>query len=277
MKEYDRLLDCVRSIRKKTDFVPQIALVLGSGLGFFADQADVTAVIDYRDISGFPVSTVPGHSGRLAFGYLDGVPVCIFQGRVHLYEGYTAQDVAVPARVARMLGAEILLLTNSAGGLADGMCPGDLMLISDHISTFVPSPLRGENLEELGPRFPDMSGAYDAQLRGIALRCAESLGIPLSQGIYAQTPGPQYETPAEVQMLKMLGADAVGMSTACEASAACHAGLRVCGISCISNLAAGISQAALTHQEVQRTAQQAAPRFGALLRTMVKEFAVSND
>lgn len=269
--EYDRLLCCMRSIREKTDFVPKIAVVLGSGLGFFAQQVQAHAVIEYKDIAQFPISTVQGHSGRLVLGYLEDTPVCIFQGRVHLYEGYSVQDVAVPVRIAKMLGAEAVLLTNSAGGIADGMSAGDLMLITDHISMLVPSPLQGKELP-LGPRFPDMSEVYDAQLRKVALDCAQALGITLRQGVYIQTPGPQYETPAEVRMLKMLGADAVGMSTACEACAAHHAGLRVCGISCISNLAAGLTGQVLTHDHVQSAAQEASNRFTLLITAIIKEF-----
>ena len=271
MDEYSRLMNCVQSIREKTNFIPKISVVLGSGLGFFADNIQIIASIAYKDIQGFPLSTVEGHRGRLLLGYLENVPVCVFQGRVHYYEGYSIQDTVVSVRVARLLGAKVVILTNSAGGIAAELNPGDLMLITDHISSFMPSPLRGINLSELGTRFPDMSHIYDEQLCKIAHACCSKNGISLKEGIYIQVPGPNYETPAEIKMYQTLGAACVGMSTACEACAACHAGLHVCGISCISNLAAGLADNQLSHQEVQLTAERMSLKVITLLTGIVKE------
>ena len=265
MTDYDKLLRCVRCVREKTDFVPRLALVLGSGLGGFAREIDQAVTVPYTEIEGFPVSTVPGHAGRFVFGHVAGVPVVAMEGRVHLYEGYTPADVVLPIRLMGLLGARALLLTNAAGGVNYAFSPGDLMLICDHISTFVPSPLRGANPDQLGPRFPDMSAVYDPELRHAVRGVAQGLDIGLQEGVYMQFPGPAYETPAEVRMARVLGADAVGMSTACEALAARHMGLRVCGISCISNLACGMTDAPLSHAEVQAAADAAAPRFKALI------------
>ncbi len=267
----EKLHACCESVRARTDFVPEVALILGSGLGDFAETIEKECVIEYRDIAGFPVSTVAGHKGRFYFGRVGDVPVVIMQGRVHYYEGYAMQDVVLPTRLMRLLGAKTLLLTNAAGGLQDGMQPGDLMLITDQIASFVPSPLRGENLDELGPRFPDMSHIYDAALQDAVRRAAGKCSVPLKEGVYLQFTGPQYESPAEIRMAKTLGADAVGMSTACEAIAAVHAGMRVCGISCISNLAAGLTKKPLSHAEVQATADRVGARFQALVTETIAE------
>ena len=261
MLPYERLLACVAAIRQKTDFVPRTALVLGSGLGGFGERLALEAAVDYKDIPGFPVSTVPGHQGRFLFGFVGEEPVVAMQGRVHYYEGYSMEDVVLPIRVMGLLGAKRLVLTNAAGGIGPGLEAGDLMLLTGHIAAFVPSPLIGPNVEELGPRFPDMTEAYSPRLREKALAAARRLGIPLKEGVYLQTTGPQYETPAEIRMFAALGANAVGMSTACEAIAARHMGLEVCGISCITNLAAGLSGKALSHQEVQETADRVAQQF----------------
>ncbi len=266
---YKKLLNCYDSARKHTDFNPETALILGSGLGGFADQVRVESVLDYGDIEGFPVSTVAGHKGRFLFGYVDEVPVVVMQGRVHYYEGYSMTDVVLPTRLMGMLGAKILFLTNAAGGIQEGMKAGDFMLITDQISDFVPSPLIGENIDELGKRFPDMSAIYDKDLQEVVRGAARTLGIPLKEGIYLQFGGPNYESPAEIRMAKTLGADAVGMSTACEAIAAAHMGIKVCGISCISNLAAGISPHPLSHAEVQKTADRVAPLFQDLIRQSI--------
>lgn len=264
-KEYDKLLRCYHSVREKISFEPQVALILGSGLGDYAEQVQVEAVLDYHDIEGFPVSTVLGHKGRFVFGYIQNVPVVIMQGRVHFYEGYDMHDVVLPTRLMGMLGAKVLFLTNAAGGMQKGMHAGDFMLITGHISSFVPSPLVGPNIEELGTRFPDMSEVYKKDLQEIIRNTAKNCGIPLKEGVYVQTTGPNYETPEEIRMYRSLGADAVGMSTACEAMAANHMGMRVCGISCISNLAAGISENPLTHAEIQETADRVAPLFQQLI------------
>ncbi len=262
---YQKLLGCYDSVRKRTDFRPEVALILGSGLGDYAETIKVEDAIDYHDIEGFPVSTVAGHKGRFIFGYVGEVPVVIMQGRVHYYEGYSMTDVVLPTRLMGMLGARTLFLTNAAGGIQDGMQAGDLMLITDQIATFVPSPLIGSNVDELGKRFPDMSHIYTAKLQKAVRQAAEKLGIPLKEGVYIQFSGPSYESPAEIRMAKTLGADAVGMSTACEAIAGAHMGMNVCGISCISNLAAGLSKHRLSHAEVQKAADSVAPQFQKLV------------
>lgn len=272
-KEYDKLLRCYHSVREKISFEPQVALILGSGLGDYAEQIQVEAVLDYHDIEGFPVSTVLGHKGRFVFGYIQNVPVVIMQGRVHFYEGYDMHDVVLPTRLMGMLGAKVLFLTNAAGGMQKGMHAGDFMLITGHISSFVPSPLVGPNIEELGTRFPDMSEVYKKDLQEIIRNTAKNCGIPLKEGVYVQTTGPNYETPEEIRMYRSLGADAVGMSTACETMAANHMGMRVCGISCISNLAAGISENPLTHAEIQETADRVAPLFQQLITASIVNIA----
>lgn len=267
---YAKLQACLKGVRERTDFVPQVALILGSGLGALADELETVATVDYADLEGFPVSTVPGHRGRFVFGYFGKTPVVIMQGRVHYYEGYPISDVLLPTRLMALLGAKVLFLTNAAGGVNRAFQAGDFMLIRDHIMAFFPNPLLGENLEELGTRFPDMSEVYDAKLCAVIAETAKKNEIPLQEGVYCQLTGPTFETPAEVRMLGVLGADAVGMSTACEAAAARHMGLRVCGISCITNQGAGISPTPLSHQEVFETANRVAPRFRQLVRESIQ-------
>ena len=269
-KALEKLQNCMRCIREKTDFQPEVALILGSGLGDYAESIDIRAEVSYREIEGFPVSTVPGHKGRFVFGYVNQVPVVIMQGRVHYYEGYSMEEVVLPTRLMGMMGARKLLLTNAAGGIQLGMNAGDFMLIKDQIASFVPSPLRGANVDELGVRFPDMSQVYDKELQLLVKKAALGLDIDLKEGTYLQLSGPQFETPKEVAMCRTLGADAVGMSTACEAIAARHMGMRVVGISCISNLACGISAVPLCHEEVQETADRVAPKFKALVTETIK-------
>ncbi|MBQ4225190.1 MAG: purine-nucleoside phosphorylase, partial [Oscillospiraceae bacterium] len=232
----------------------------GSGLGGYADGIKQVASVDYSEIKDFPISTVMGHRGRFVFGYVEDVPVVVMQGRVHYYEGYKMEDVVLPTRLMKLMGAKVLFLTNAAGGINFSFEAGDLMLINDHIC-MAPSPLIGENLDELGPRFPDMSEVYNKKLRNIVKHTARKLDIPLREGVYIQLTGPSYETPAEIRMARTMGADAVGMSTGCEAIAANHAGMKVVGISCISNLAAGVSNKPLSHAEVQETADRTAPLF----------------
>ena len=262
---YEKLMKCYESVRAKTGFVPKAALILGSGLGNYGERIRVEMIVDYHEIAGFPVSTVPGHAGRFLFGYVGETPVVCMQGRVHYYEGYDMADVVLPVRLMKRMGAEILFLTNAAGGIRQGMHAGDLMLITGQIASFVPSPLRGPNIDELGVRFPDMSQIYDKDLQRTARAAALKTGVDLYEGTYLQLPGPQFETPQEITMCRTLGADAVGMSTACEAVAAKHMGMKVMGISCISNMASGISPVPLTHEEVQETADRTAPRFEALV------------
>ena len=268
---YEKLQKCYECYKAKIDFTPKVALVLGSGLGDFGETIRIVDTLDYHDIDGFPVSTVPGHAGRFIFGYVGEVPVVCMQGRVHYYEGYEMSDVVLPARLMKMMGAEVIFLTNAAGGVKQGMHAGDLMLITGQIASFVPSPLRGANIDELGVRFPDMSQIYDLDLQRIARKAALDLGIDMKEGTYLQFSGPQYESPQEIAMSRTLGADAVGMSTACEAIAARHMGMKVLGISCISNLASGISPIPLSHKEVQEVADQVAPKFKALVTEIIKQ------
>lgn len=270
---YAKLNHCLKSVREKTDFVPEVALILGSGLGEYAEEIKVEASIEYKDIEGFPVSTVAGHKGRFVFGYVNEVPVVIMQGRVHFYEGYPMTDVVLPARLMGLLGAKVLFLTNACGGVNKEFNAGDFMLIRDHIASFVPSPLIGENLEDLGPRFPDMSDVYSKKLQQIIKETAREEGIGLREGVYMQLTGPAYESPAEVKMCRILGADAVGMSTACEAVAANHMGMKVCGISCITNMACGITDQPLSHAEVQETADRVAPLFKKLITASITKIA----
>lgn len=267
---YEKLVKCTEIVKKKVDFQPEVALILGSGLGSYGDEMDVKATVSYSDIEGFPVSTVAGHQGRFLFGYVKGVPVVAMQGRVHYYEGYSITDVVLPIRLMGLLGAKKVILTNAAGGVNFNFQPGDLMMITDHITTAVPSPLIGANLEELGTRFPDMSEVYDKGLREIIRQAARNVGISLQQGVYVQLTGPSYETPAEIRMCRSWGADAVGMSTACEAMAAKHMGMQVCGISCITNLAAGMSNKPLDHKEVQETADRVEAEFKKLVTETIR-------
>lgn len=268
-KLYEKLTGCLESIRAKTDFQPEAALILGSGLGDYADGIDIEQTISYTEIAGFPTSTVAGHKGRFVFGRVQGVPVAVMQGRVHYYEGYPMQDVVLPTRLMGMMGAKKLVLTNAAGGVNPDFRPGDFMLLTDHITTGVPSPLIGPNAGELGPRFPDMSEVYSLRMREIVKGEASRLGIPLREGVYVQFTGPNYETPAEVRLCRAWGGDAVGMSTACEAMAARHMGLEVCGISCITNMAAGISKRPLSHKEVQETADRVSSQFKELVTAVI--------
>lgn len=263
--EYKRIMACVECIQKKVNFHPKVALVLGSGLGDYGDNIDIRYRVDYAEIDNFPISTVEGHQGRFLFGYIKDVPVVVMQGRIHYYEGYSMSDVVLPIRLMHLMGAEILMLTNSSGGLNPAFVPGDLMMITDQISTFVPSPLIGKNIDELGTRFPDMTHIYDRSLQQMIRDVAKDMDFSLKEGVYIQFTGPNYESPAEVQMARLLGADAVAMSTACEAVAAKHMGMRICGISCISNMAAGITGQPLSHEEVKAAGERVAPVFSKLV------------
>ena len=268
-KAYERLQECCRCVREKIDFKPEVALVLGSGLGDYAESIRVEAVLDYHEIKGFPVSTVSGHKGQFVFGYVGEVPVVVMQGRVHYYEGYSMEDVVLPARLMKLLGAKVLFLTNAAGGVNYDFKSGDFMMITDQIASFVPSPLIGPNIDELGLRFCDMSEIYDRDLCQIIRESARDLKIPLQEGTYIQLSGPNFESPHEVKMCRILGGDAVGMSTACEAIAANHMGMKICGISCISNLGCGMTDQPLSHEEVKETADRVAPLFKALVTESV--------
>lgn len=269
---YEKLLAAVKCVREITDFEPKVAIVLGSGLGDYADGIKVECEIEYSKIAGFPVSTVPGHAGKFIFGYVEDVPVVCMNGRVHFYEGYPISDVVLPIRLMRMLGAEILFLTNASGGVNPSFNAGDFMIIKDQISIFAPNPLIGANIDEIGPRFPDMSHIYDEDLVALIKEAAKENNIFCQEGVYAQVTGPSFESPADVKMLGVLGADAVGMSTCVESIAANHMGMKICGISCVCNLGAGLSPNPLTHDEVQEAANKAAPLFKKLVTESVKKF-----
>ena len=269
---YEKLMKCYESFRQKIDFKPEVAIVLGSGLGDYADDIRVEAELDYHEIEGFPVSTVPGHAGKFIFGYVNDVPVVCMKGRVHYYEGYPIQDVVLPARLMKLMGAKILFLTNASGGINPSFTAGDFMMLTDHVSLWAPNPLIGANIDELGVRFPDMTHVYDADLQNSLRETAKRCGISLKEGIYAQLTGPSFESPAEIRLLHGLGIDAVGMSTVVEAIAANHMGMKICCISFVSNLAAGMTDNPLTHEEVQEAASAAAPRFRRLITEAVTDF-----
>ncbi len=258
------------AIAKAGQELPEIALILGSGLGVIGDEVENPLKIPYGEIPMFPVSTAPGHAGQLVFGELEGRRVVVFQGRFHSYEGYSHAEIAFPVRVMKLLGVETVLLTNAAGGVNPSFKPGTLMLIEDHIKFCDDTPLKGANIDELGPRFPDVSTVYTPRLREIAHKAAKAEGVQLEQGVYMNFPGPQYETPAEVRMAQILGASAVGMSTVPEAIAAAHAGQEVLGISCITNLAAGLNTQALNHEEVLEIAALVRADFVRLIKHILR-------
>lgn len=268
---YEELQAAADYVQARLPYTPKVALVLGSGLGDFADRLTIDAKIPYGEIPYFPVSTVAGHDGCFLLGKVEDCPVLIMKGRVHYYEGYSMTEVVMPVRVMRMLGAETLILTNAAGGMNPSYKPGILVQITDQITSFVPSPLIGANMGALGTRFPDMSHVYDAELGERLAAAAKAQGIELEEGIYLQTTGPNYETPAEIRMYQRLGADLVGMSTACEAMAARHAGMKIVGVSCVTNMAAGMGAGELNHKEVQETANKIAEDFQTLIYKFIAE------
>ncbi len=257
-------------IRAKISVLPEIGLVLGSGWGDFADSVKNAVRIPYKEVPGFPAASVKGHAGEWVFGEVAGKPVAVMNGRFHYYEGHDMKTVTLPVRVMQALGVRTLILTNAAGGVNGDYEVGDLMLISDHISLTGQSPLFGANLDEFGPRFPDMTHAYDRDLKFLAHLVANGQHFRLREGVYAQMPGPCYETPAEIRMLRVLGADAVGMSTVPETIAARHGGMRVMGVSCITNMAAGVLDQPLSHSEVMEAGQKAAGRVKAFLEEMIR-------
>jgi purine-nucleoside phosphorylase len=266
MALYDQLQETLAVIRARAPGLsPEVGIILGSGLGDFADTLQDRVAIPYQELPHFPHSSVPGHAGRLVLGRLGGRTVVAMQGRVHAYEGYSNVQVAFPARVLCGLGIRTLVVTNAAGGIHPDLRPGDLMIISDHINLSGWNALTGPNDDRLGPRFPDMSHAYHPELRKLLAKVAHEQGLQLREGVYAMVAGPSYETPAEIRMLRTVGADAVGMSTVPEVVAASHMGVRVAGISCITNLAAGIGHQPLSHEEVAETAGRVRNVFVRLL------------
>lgn len=266
---YDRAAQAARVIQERTGADAKLAIVLGSGLGDFADEFEEAIALPYHEIPGFVTSTAQGHAGKLVSGKVGGVPVLAMQGRVHYYEGYSLDEVTFPVRTFGLLGIKTLILTNAAGGIDVQLSQGTLMVISDHLNLMAVNPLRGVNDDRFGPRFPDMSEVWSRELQELATEEARSLGITVRRGIYAALAGPSYETPAEIHMLRAFGADAVGMSTVPEAIVARHMGLRVLGLSCITNMAAGISEAPINHQEVIETGQRVKESFTQLLRRVI--------
>lgn len=273
MTAQERLEQCYTSVRERLPFRPKVGLILGSGLGDLAEKLEIVASIPYSEIANFPISTVAGHKGRFVFAYIGEVATVIMQGRVHYCEGYSMEEVVLPTRLMHLMGAETLFLTNAAGGINSEFAVGDFMLITDQISSFVPSPLIGPNADKLGERFPDMSQIYDLELQNLISKTAQNKGIRLQKGVYLQTSGPNFESPAEVRMYSMLGADAVGMSTACEALAANHMKMRICGVSCISNLATGISKVPLSDDDVKEIANKVGAQFQELVLSVIRQMA----
>ena len=271
--EFERAEAAAQFIFSKTQLRPRIALVLGSGLGAFADEFDGAARIPYAEIPHFPKSTAIGHAGKLVVGRVGDIPVAGMQGRVHLYEGYSAKDVAFPIRVFSRMGVKAVILTNAAGGIKREFTQGELVVIKDHINMQGVSPLTGENDERFGPRFPDMTVAYDRRFREMTVGLGNRNHIGLYEGVYAALPGPSYETPAEIRHLRTIGADLVGMSTVPEVIAARHCGMRVLGISCVTNAAAGILDQPLDHKEVLETGERIRGQFIALLKMVIPRMA----
>jgi purine-nucleoside phosphorylase len=267
---FESINDSAGWLSERADIQPDIAMILGSGLGALAEELEDRQAFDYHDIPGFPVSAVEGHAGELVFGRLSGKDVVVMSGRVHYYEGWTMKEVCFPTRVFAMMGIRTLFVTNSAGGANPDFVPGDLMLITDHLNLTGDNPLRGENDDRLGPRFPDMTEAYTGEVRQTILRAATELSLDIRQGVYAGMAGPTYETPAEIRMVQTIGGDAVGMSTVPEVIAANHSGMRVGGVSCITNLAAGLGQEKLDHAEVKEVAARVREKFSSLVRKSVE-------
>jgi purine-nucleoside phosphorylase len=258
-------------IKEKITTNPTIGLILGSGLGVLADEIENPIKIQYGDIPGFPVSTVEGHAGQLVSGTINGKNVIVMQGRFHFYEGYSLEKVTFPVRVMKELGVTTLIVTNAAGGINEAFLPGDLMIITDHINNMGTNPLIGENDSELGVRFPDMSECYSKELRQLALNVATNMNLEVRSGVYVGNTGPSYETPTEVKMLRIMGGDAVGMSTVPEVIVANHSNMKVLGISCISNMAAGILDQPLTHSEVIETTEKVKTNFLTFVKQILSE------
>lgn len=264
-----RIEEAVDFIRSKTKIKPKFGVVLGSGLGAFANHIDIEAKLPFGEIPYFEQPSIEGHSGHFVLGTVSGIPVVAMQGRIHFYEGYSMNQVVFPTRVMALLGIDTLMITNSAGSLNKSMKPGDLMILTDHINLMGSNPLMGENLKNLGPRFPDMTEAYDKTLIDLMERELKKINFPYHKGVYCGVSGPTYETPAEVRYLQIIGGSAVGMSTVPESIAANHLGLRVCALSCITNLAAGLSEHKLSHDEVTRTAKLVELKFVEFLKSLI--------
>lgn len=270
-KEFSvKLAEARDYLMERVRMLPELGVILGSGLGAFADLVEEKVVIPYKDIPHFPISTVEGHAGQLVFGKVQGRSVVVMQGRFHFYEGYTMHEVTFPIRVMQVLGVTGLVVTNAAGGINPDFHPGDLILIKDHLNMMGDNPLRGANLSSLGPRFPDLSEAYNRGWRQKALVIARELGINPQEGVYAAMSGPNYETPAEIRFLRSTGADMVGMSTVPEVIVANHGGMQVLGISCVTNMAAGILGQKLSHVEVMETAGRIEKQFVHFVQALVK-------
>lgn len=273
MSEFDKVQAAVRFLNSSTKFRPKVGLVLGSGLGAFADKIDQRKVIPYSSIPHFPQSTVEGHSGNLVLGKCDGTEIAVMQGRVHYYEGYSMKEVTFPTKVLARFGVQRLILTNAAGGIDKKFKAGRLMVIEDHLNLQSTNPLLGPNEGRFGPRFFDMSEAYDSKMRVIVLTAAKKLRLTIHRGVYAGLTGPSYETPAEIRLLRGLGADAVGMSTVPEVIVANHMGVKCLGISCITNMAAGVLKQKINHEEVMLTGERVKDEFIRLLRTIIPRIA----
>ena len=268
---YDYFEKSADYILSKIGFKPEIALILGSSLGTLAEEIESPVVIDYKDIPNFLVTTVASHAGRLILGELSGKKVVCMSGRFHFYEGYDFEELVAPIRVFHLLGVKSVILTNAAGAINTSYRPGEIMIIKDHIKFMGDSPVRGKNIEEFGPRFFDMSSAYDLEYRELAKRQADKLGMKINEGIYFYCLGPQFETPAEINAIRVLGADAVGMSTVTETITAAHCGMKVLGLSLMSNMAAGVLDQPITTEEVRETARKSQNEFKALLREIIRE------
>lgn len=269
LMDQQAIIDAADYVKQKLTEKPSIALILGSGLGVLADEINDKIVIEYKDIPHFPMSTVAGHKGQLVAGTIEGKNVIAMQGRFHFYEGYSMKQVTFPVRVFKQLGIDSLIITNAAGGINKSFQPGDLMIITDHINNMGTNPLIGPNLDELGTRFPDMSQVYDKEYIELAVTSAHELKLNIKNGVYVGNTGPVYETPAEINMLRTLGADAVGMSTVPEAIVARHASIRVLGISCISNMAAGVLDQPLSHEEVIETTEMVKEDFLRFIKKVI--------
>lgn len=269
---YKELESIKKEIRKKTDFVPEIVIVLGSGLGDFADNIEVVAKFNYSEIKGFPVSQAAGHDNTLIFGKVAGKNVACMKGRIHYYEGYSMEDVVKPLRVLKLLGAKSLILTNAVGAINTDYKVGDFVAIRDQISSFVPSPLIGENITQLGDRFVDMTNVYDKKLTTKILEIGKENDFTVHSGVFLQVTGPQYETPTEIKMYRNLGADTIGMSTAVEAIAARHMGMKICGISTVSNMAAGIEEGELSSEDINDVVSAVAENFKKLLIELLNKW-----